>query len=276
MLIDAHLHIWSLARGDYGWLTPDEGTLFRDYTLHDMDAICAANGVDAVVIVQAAATLAETEYLLEAEAQNERVSGVVGWVDIMSGDAIAQLDHFASRSAFKGIRPMLHDMEDIDWIFQPDLSLLFRRMIALGLSFDALIRPCHMVTIAKLANHYPELPIVIDHAAKPGIAAQQWRSWADDLAALASHPNVSCKCSGLLTEAAPGAGENALRNYVDHIIDMFGQKRVMWGSDWPMILTHNDYRSWRTMARALVPPVMHDDIFGANANHIYRLGLETS
>ncbi len=270
-MIDAHFHIWQLSRGDYGWLTPAQGAIFRDVALDDWRAVSRPCGVTGGVLVQAAPTEAETQFLLQQAGVADDVLGVVGWTDLLVADAPARIQALARHAKLRALRPMLQDIADPDWIVQPALHAAFEAMLACDLAFDALVKPHHLPRIAALARRYPLLRIVVDHGAKPDIAHAQWQDWADGLARLAQCGNVCCKLSGLWTEAGPGAAAEVTQRYGQHIIASFGARRVMWGSDWPVLERAAGYAQWHDLARALVPAPDHAAVFDAVARQQYRL-----
>jgi L-fuconolactonase len=202
-MIDAHFHSWLLSRGDYGWLTPALPAIYRDVSIADWQAQASAHNVKAGVLVQAAPTEAETQWLLAQAQQHPAVLGVVGWVDLLAPDAPARIRALATNPKLKGLRPMLQDITDPDWILQAALAPALQTMSDLGLVLDALIKPLHLPRLLTLAARYPALKLVIDHAAKPDIAAGQWEPWASDLARVGEQTGAVCKISGLLTEAGP-------------------------------------------------------------------------
>jgi L-fuconolactonase len=167
---------------------------------------------------------------------------------------------------------MLQDEADISWLLDERLVPTFEALEARDLSFDALIRPHQLPTIVQLLERRPRLRLVIDHGAKPAIGAGSWEPWASDIRAAAACPKAFVKLSGLLTEAALGE-PRAARQYAKHLVDCFGTERVLWGSDWPMLLLASDYSSWFDMAWDWCP-AGHDKIFGGNAAAFYRIGAK--
>ncbi|MES2980643.1 MAG: amidohydrolase family protein [Pseudomonadota bacterium] len=273
-MIDSHFHCWQLARGDYGWLTPAMGSIHRDVSVKDWQMESAAHGITGGVLVQAAPTKAETLFLLDQARANPAVLGVVGWVDLLAADAPEQIAGLAQSPKLKGLRPMLQDIADPDWILQPALAPALRAMSELGLVFDALVKPEHLPRILTLAQRFPALRLVIDHAAKPDIAAGKWQPWADDLARIAQQTEATCKLSGLLTEAGPSPAASAVRRWGQHVLDVFGEGRVMWGSDWPVLELAGTYADWFTEARAMAASLgesARQQVFGATAERVYRL-----
>jgi len=242
--IDSHQHFWSLSRGDYAWLTPDLAALYRDYGPSDLAPFLAAHGICGTVLVQAAQTDAETQFLLDVAGATHWVKGVVGWVDMAAPDAPERIARLSRQAALKGLRPMLQDMDDDDFILRGDVQPALVAMADCGLRLDALVRPRHLPRLTALRRRFADLPIVIDHAAKPDIAGGALARWRADLMAVAADGLTCCKVSGLVTEAGAGWTVEALRPVVDTILEVFGPDRVMWGSDWPVVTLAVGYGEW--------------------------------
>ena len=272
MRVDAHHHVWTLARGDYAWLTPDL-PIHRDYGLDDLRPLLG--DITATVLVQAAPTEAETRFLLlVARDSGGLVRGVVGWTDLAAVDAPARIAALADDTLLKGLRPMLQDLPDREWILRPDVQPALAQIAARDLVFDALIRPSQLPVVPELARRHPTLRIVIDHAAKPAIAAGGLRDWAADIARVARETQAVCKLSGLVTEAAPDWRVADLQPYVAHLLDVFGPQRLLWGSDWPVVALAGGYRRWRDATLDLlrdVPDAAREAILGGTAATVYRL-----
>ncbi len=272
--IDAHFHCWQLARGDYGWLTPALAPIYRDVAVADWQAQAEPLGITGGVLVQAAPTDAETQFLLAQADANPAVLGVVGWVDMLASDAPARIEALARHPRLKGLRPMLQDIPDIEWILQPALEPALRAMAACGLVFDALIKSAHLPHILTLAGRHPELRMVIDHCAKPDIAAGEWQPWADGISRIANETRAMCKLSGLMTEAGPRPPPGAVRRWGAHVLQSFGASRVVWGSDWPVLELAAPYPLWWAASRQLVEGLDAQGqaaVMGGNAVGLYRL-----
>ena len=266
--IDAHQHFWQLARGDYGWLRADDAglaPLVRDFLPADLAPLLRAHGIARTVLVQAAPSVAETAFMLSLAATHDAVGGVVGWVDLACESAASALARLAEDERLKGVRPMLQDLPDDDWIVTAPRPDALRALRRLGLRFDALVKPLQLAPLARFARAHAELPIVVDHAAKPPLASawddEPMQAWRRDLAALAELPNVCCKLSGLLTELAPAdriTPESAtarLRPVVDALLNWFGPERLMWGSDWPVLTLAAPYADWVAASDTLLAPL---------------------
>ncbi len=267
--VDAHHHVWTIARGDYRWMSPDL-SIARDYGLDDLRPLLA--GITATVLVQAADSEAETAFMLDvARASAGLVQGVVGWTDLAAPGAAARIAELARIPLLKGLRPMLQDIEDTGWILRPAAQPALAAMAQHGLRFDALLKPRHLPVIAELAERHPDLAVVIDHAAKPDIANGSFQPWARHMARLARETPWCCKVSGLVTEARADWQVDDLRPYVDHLLATFGPDRLMWGSDWPVVTLASNYRRWHDAAAALLPADTHAAIFGGTATAFYGL-----
>lgn len=272
MLIDTHMHLWSLARGDYDWLTPELPQLYRDFDFDDYAAATKQTRLTGCVLVQAAPTIAETDWLLAIAARHPKILGVVGWIDLTEPVDQARLSTLRA-NRLVGVRPMLQDWPDASRILSPICTRGFDALEASGLVFDALVRPHQLGVIAALADRHPALTIVIDHGAKPAIADSAWQPWADDIAALAARGNVRCKLSGLVLEAEPGVTIAQLSPYVSHLADCFGDDRLIWGSDWPLVEMRISLGGWHAMATQLAAELglSLDKLFWGNARTTYAL-----
>lgn len=274
-LIDAHQHYWRVERGDYAWLHDAPASLQRDFLPADLQAQRAAANVAASVLVQAAASEAETRYLFELACADHSILGVVGWVDFEAPDAPSRIDALLRDGGglLLGLRPMAQDHPDPDWLSRPALDAAFDRLQKHDLAFDALVKPAQLPALHKRLQRERGLRVVLDHAGKPEIARGHLDDWAARIQALAALPNVHCKFSGLLTELAPDMPIDALDPYVDHLFACFGAGRLIWGSDWPVLTLRDSYMHWLELALALArqrAPHALDDIFGRNALAFYR------
>jgi L-fuconolactonase len=278
MFVDAHQHFWSLSRRDYGWLTPETGVLYRDYLPGDLAPILASHDIQATVLVQAAPTEAETQYLLELAHSHSFVAGVVGWVDFEAPDVGRRIEALLAqgKGKLKGLRPMVQDIPDVQWLGRRELDRAFDAMSRHGLVFEALVRSAQLGVLRSRLLRHPDLIAVLDHAGKPGIEHGDFDDWARDVARLARDTRAFCKLSGLLTEARRRRSLADLMPYAKHIFECFGPARVLWGSDWPVLNGVADYTDWLSKARALVghcAPGQETAVFGHNAIKVYQLDL---
>ncbi len=269
-MIDAHVHIWRLGRNGCTWPTPDLAPIHRDHDLTDVAAAVSDAGVGQVVLVQSQDSEDDTAWLLSEAATAPIVAGVVGWVDPAAIDIGKRIANLQRQGRLVGLRVMAQD-QPAAWLADPALRAQFGAMADAGLALDLLVRPQHLAVSADLAARFPELRMIIDHCAKPEIATAGLASWREAIAPAAERSNVSCKLSGLITEAAPGEPVAALAPYVETALDLFGPERLVWGSDWPVINLNGDYRAWLDFARSVIPAAHHDAVFGGNARAFYRL-----
>ena len=270
MRIDAHQHYWRLARGDYGWLTANLTPIYRDFGPADLAPLMQAVGIDRSILVQAAPTEAETEFLLTVAAQTLSVAGVVGWTDFDAADAPDRVAQMAANSLLVGLRPMIQDIADPDWMLSPSVGRALAAMQQAGLVFDALVKPVHLAPLLTLARRHPGLSMVIDHCAKPDIASGGFDAWAVGIAPLAELANIRIKLSGLLTEAAGDA--SAVAPYIKHVLGLFGPERTIFGSDWPVLTLAGDYAGWVAMVEAALAKFPAADralVMGCNAAEFY-------
>lgn len=274
MRIDAHQHFWALARGDYGWLTPDLGTIYRDFTPNDLSPLLNAAEIGGTVLVQAAPTRAETDYMLSVAEQTPFIKGVVGWVDFEAPDAPAQISALATNPTLVGLRPMIQDIADPLWMLGDALTPAFVALQRHDLTFDALTLPQHLAPLRTLLARHPDMRVVINHGAKPLIRDGKIRQWADDMAVLAAETTAWCKLSGLITEAPPNWTINDLRPYVNHLLDSFGPSRLIWGSDWPVCTLAGSYEHWLETTDMLLSQLSTTErqaVMGGNAARAYNL-----
>ncbi|HEY5794666.1 MAG TPA: amidohydrolase family protein [Bosea sp. (in: a-proteobacteria)] len=275
--IDAHQHFWRIARGDYGWLTPALGPIHRDFGPDDLSPLLTRHGISSTILVQAAPTEAETRFLLDIAARTPFIVGVVGWTDFDAPDVARRIAALAADPLLVALRPMVQDIADEGWLARPALSPAFEAMIAHDLVFDALLKPQHIPAALSLLARHPRLAVVIDHGAKPDLSkpdlvAGDLAAWREGIAALAAHPQTSCKLSGLVTEAAPNWTIETLRPVVEHLLASFGPDRLIFGSDWPVVTLRADYSRWFETATDLLSGCSEserDAIFGGNAARIY-------
>lgn len=277
--IDAHQHYWEPRRGDYGWMPMDDEILARAYAPRDLAPELAAHGIDRTVLVQAAPTVEETEYMLGIADATDSVAAVVGWVDFEDPMHRLHLQRLSRHPKFRGVRPMIQDIPDVDWMLRRDVQWAFEAIMELDLTFDALGFPQHLPNFLTILERYPGMRVVVDHCMKPQIrdhakGPHVFGDWAEGMARIAERTGAYCKFSGLVTEAGEDWTVDDLRPYARHVLDVFGPERVMWGSDWPVCRLRAPYAKWRAAAEALVAHL--DDaararVFGGTAAAFYRL-----
>lgn len=280
MIVDSHQHFWDLEQVEYPWLVPAYGPIFRSFHPPELEPQLRASGIDRTVLVQAANSVADTDAMLAVAAGVGWVGAVVGWVPLEDPAAAAgALDERLLHDRwFRGVRHLNHEEADPDWLIRPAVIEGLRVLEARDLVYEVVaVHPLHLGHVPALARACPDLRIVIDHLAKPPIASGDLTDWKRDLAAAASHPNVSAKISGLNTAAdwATWAAED-LTGAIGHAIDVFGVDRLMVGSDWPVAILAGDHqRVWSETLRALdLLGIRGDDrdaLLGGTAVATYRI-----
>ena len=277
--VDAHHHLWNLARRDHPWITgPAMAPLRRDFSIADLTAATAAGRIDHTVVVQTVADVDETVELLRLAARSPIVSGVVGYVDLTAPAVGEQLDGLYAGiggAHLVGLRSLVQDEPDPEWLLRPQVVRGVRAVAARGLVYDLLIRPQHLAAARALASQVPEARLVVDHAAKPPIASGLIEPWATELARLARRPNVWCKLSGLVTEADWSSWSvDDLRPYAERVLACFGPQRTLFGTDWPVCTLAASYGTVVDAAEKLLaglPTSDRDAVLGGTASDVYRL-----
>jgi L-fuconolactonase len=281
--VDAHQHFWKLSRNDYEWLTPDLASIYRDFMPDDLAPHLNRSGVDRTVAVQAATTDAETAFLLDLAQQTPFIAGVVGWTDLESPRAVERVESLAANRRLFGLRPMLQDLPDDEWLVRRSVAPAIAAMKAAQLRLDALVKPRHLPMLLRFLERHPDLRVVIDHGAKPAIASNAIDEWATQMREIGRRTNAFCKLSGLATEAGANWTAATLQPYVDVLLDAFGPRRLMWGSDWPVLHLAYEagrdgaatpYDSWRDTATSLVARLSSHErelIFGGTAARFYGI-----
>ena len=276
MIVDAHQHFWTLSRGDYPWPNASVAPIYKDFGPTDLAPLLQTAGVNKTVIVQATDTVAETDFILEIAGKTDWVAGVVGWVDLSAEDAIETIDKLGCNPALKGLRPMLQNVEDTNWILQDKVQPALVHMGEVGLCFDALIQPRHLAAIHKVAMRHPDLKIVVDHVAKPAMGDGQRPdpAWLSGMTKLAEMPNVHCKLSGMVTEIGPDWQFADLAPFAEHVLARFGPEKTIFGSDWPVVTLASSYKIWRQTVDRLLSDYTETEraqIMGGNAMSFYNL-----
>ncbi|WP_316213495.1 MULTISPECIES: amidohydrolase family protein [unclassified Bradyrhizobium] len=281
MTIDAHQHFWDPESADYPWMQGDAmAPIRRPFGPTDLAPLLDADGIDASILVQTRSSVAETEELLGIADATPFVAGVVGWVDLTDpavGDTIDRLRTLRGGRKLIGIRHQVHDEPDANWLCRADVQRGIEAVIRRDLAYDFLVRTRELPAATATARAFPQGRFVLDHCAKPPIAAGFDQIWAGQLAELAACTNAWCKISGLATEAAWEAWDaERLYPYIAHAARCFGEDRLIFGSDWPVCLLAGDYGTIkRALERCLarLGPSFRDKAFGPNAKAAYRLSL---
>ncbi|MET3925823.1 amidohydrolase family protein [Devosia sp. 2618] len=274
--IDTHMHFWTLAlEHSYAlWMSPELEVLYRDYGPVDAKPWADQYNVEGCVLVSAGSTVEELGYLLGLANGHSFIRGIVGWVDMLGQGVAGNLEQLARSPSLKGIRPYLQDLPDDDWILRPDLDPAIQSALDLGLRFDALIKPRHILNTVRFIERYPTLPVIVDHMAKPAINKGEHDAWARDMEQFRDLTHVHCKLSGLLTEDGPDWTPDRVKPYLETVIDIFGPDRLVFGSDWPVVNLVADYGKWVGVVADALKPLSPDDqqkVWATNAERFYGL-----
>lgn len=242
MRIDSHQHFWKYSPAHYPWMDEQMGALKRDHLPEHLKPLLQAIAFNGSIAVQARQILEETEWLLELAGQHEIIKGVVGWVDLRSPKVHAQLEKFAQHPKLVGVRHVVQDEPDDNFMLLPEFRRGLAQLREFELTYDLLLFPKHLPVAIKLVKEFPEQPFVLDHIAKPYIRDGLISPWKEDLKRLAEFPNVFCKLSGMVTEAKWKQWQpKDFYPYLDVGIEAFGTDRVMIGSDWPVCTLSGEY-----------------------------------
>ena len=274
MTVDSHQHFWRLDEPGRDWPTPGLAPIYRDFGPQELLPQLHEQGVSATVLVQSMGCESDTLRMLELAERTSWIAAVVGWTDLKAADAPERIARLARSPKLRGLRPMLQGLADDRWIDDEALAPAVAAMLAHGPAFDALVIPRQLPALYAFARRHATLPIVIDHAAKPPIASGARTGWHEDMARLAALPNVHCKLSGMVTEAAPDWQPEDLQPWAAHVLDCVGPQRILWGSDWPVLNLASSYAGWMAVSRAMLAHLNDMEraaIFGDNARRFYRL-----
>lgn len=276
MTIDSHQHFWRYTPAEYPWMKP-EWPIRRDFLPPDLAPLLRAAGLDGCVAVQAQQTVAEARWLLSLADAHPIIKGVVGWVDLQSDRVEERLAELARHPRFVGVRHVVQDEPDDNFMLRPAFQRGIGKLRQFNLAYDLLVFPKQLPAAIQLAANFPEQRFVLDHIAKPSIAAGTLSPWREQLRELAAAPNVWCKVSGMVTEAKwDGWRADDFRPYLDVVFATFGVERLMFGTDWPVATLAGTYEQVHRLAddytRALTAEA-RAKFFGGNAAEFYRLAV---
>lgn len=273
--LDSHQHFWHYNPAEHVWMTDRMAELKRDFLPGDLQPLLESVDFGGSIAVQARQNLEETRWLLELAASHDFIKGVVGWVDLRSPELPAQLAEFSKHPKLVGVRHVVHDEADDEFMLRPDFRRGISRLREFGLTYDLLLFPKHLPVAVKLVEEFPGQPFVLDHIAKPAIAEARFSPWREDLRILAGFPDVYCKLSGMVTEARWGQWQTRdFQPYLDCVLAAFGPERVMIGSDWPVCTLSGDYQATMGIVTDYlreVAPELRSAILGGNCARFYGI-----
>ena len=278
MKIDSHQHYWHFNTADYGWMGENMSVIKRDFLPTDLLPELKSIDFDGSVAVQARQLLEETNWLLQLADEHPHIKGVVGWLDLQSEQAEEQIAAFAKHPKAVGVRHVIHDEEDLDFMLRPAFIRGVQLLEKYDLAYDILIFPTHLANTIEFVKQFSDKQIfVIDHIAKPLIKDGIVSPWKEDIAALAKFPNVYCKLSGMVTEADWNTWKpENIRPYLDVIMEAFGTERILIGSDWPVCLVAGKYSEVMQVVTDYISTFTEkeqDLMLGGNAAKAYKLPL---
>lgn len=273
--IDSHQHFWKYDPVNYSWIDDNMAIIRRDFLPGDLEPVLQANHIDGCITVQADQTEAENDFQLANAAENDFIKGVIGWVDLQADNVDQRLQHYSSFKKFKGLRHVLQGEPQRDFMLRPAFLKGIGLLKKYGFTYDILIFPDQLACSADFVSRFPDQPFVIDHIAKPPIKAKEINRWADDIKAFAKFENVSCKVSGMVTEADYKAWKPVdFHPYLDVVVETFGPNRLMFGSDWPVCRCAAEYEQMIGIVEdyfAAFSTTQQQSIFGSNAVKFYNL-----
>jgi len=274
MIIDSHVHFWKFDPIRDAWITNDMAVIRRDFYPQDIHPELIANKVDGCIAIQADQSDAETEFLLALAEENPFIKGVVGWTDLKNEDIEKQLEDYSPFNKIKGFRHVCEGLPEgflVDDTFVNGIKALQKH----GYTYDILIRQHQLTEAIALIDKVPEQKFILDHCGKPDLKANQISGWEEHIKVIAQNPHVYCKLSGLLTQSHwHNCNEKDIFNCLDTIFENFGTSRVLFGSDWPVMLLAGNYTQWLTMIQkytARFPAEAQSNIFSGNAVRFYNL-----
>ena len=276
MLIDSHHHLWKYSAEQYSWINEQMSLLRRDFLAPQLRQIASESGVDGFVSVQARQTIEETAALLQIANQEPLIRGVVGWVPLAGENVASVLDQFSDDPLLKGVRHVVQDEPDDRFLLGTEFNRGIDQLKGRGLVYDVLIFARQLPASIEFVDHHHDLPMVLDHIAKPTIQAATFDDdWEKNFRELARRDNITCKFSGVVTEVADDSWSiDTIRRYWDVAIEAFTPKRLMFGSDWPVCLLKTGHTQWVETVRQLASPLSDQeqaDLFANNAIRAYNL-----
>ncbi|SDL33545.1 L-fuconolactonase [Catalinimonas alkaloidigena] len=273
--IDAHQHFWRYSPATHAWISDAMQVLRRDYLPPDLKPALETNGFAGCVAVQASQTEAETDFLLQLADQYDFIRGVVGWVDLRDPQLGERLAHWTQHSKLKGVRHVVQDEPDDRFLLRPDFLRGVAMLADFHLTYDILIFERQLPAAVAFVEKFPELPLVVDHIAKPRIADGMLEPWAQHMRQLAQFPHVHCKVSGMVTEADwQGWTPDHFKPYLDVVFEAFGPERLMFGSDWPVCRLAGEYDQVVQLLDDYLSGYSKEEqarVWGQNATQFYKL-----
>lgn len=273
-MIDSHVHFWNFDPIRDNWITEEMGIIRNDFMPNDILNTYQEIGIEGCIAVQANQSETETQFLLDLAAKNKMIKGIVGWTDLKAKNLPERLDYWKKFDLIKGWRHVLQAEED-NFILDDCFAEGVKTLNQFGYTYDLLCYHTQLKSIIKLVDKLPEQPLVLDHCGKPDVKTQNLKTYEENIKTLAQNKNVNCKISGLLTEADwLNFTEKQIFNCLDIIFKHFGVNRIMYGSDWPVVLVSRPYTDWFKLVQKYLTQYSEDEklkIFSGNAERFYGL-----
>lgn len=275
-MIDSHVHFWNFDPVRDSWITEDMGKIRNDFLPNDILSTYQELGIEGCIAVQANQSEKETQFLLDLAENNTIIKGIVGWTDLKAGNLAERLNYWKNHALIKGWRHVLQAEAD-DFILDDRFAEGVKTLNQFGYTYDLLCYHTQLKSIIKLVDKLPEQAFVLDHCGKPDVKTQELTAYEDNIKTLAQNPYVSCKISGLLTEAdLLNFTEKQIFNCLDIVFKHFGVDRIMYGSDWPVVLVSRPYTDWFNLVQQYISQFTEEEklkIFGGNAERFYNLNV---
>ena len=272
--IDSHQHFWQYSAADYPWMSEAHAIIKRDFLPEHLAPLLKSGNIDGAIAVQAMQQLKETDFLLSLADQHSNLLGVVGWIPFCNRDVEDHIRKYAENPKTVGFRHIIQDEPDDQFMLRSDFNEGIRLLTRYSLCYDLLIFERHLPQSREFVDKHPSLSIIVDHVAKPSIRKNEFdHTWANNIRQLAKRDQVSCKLSGLVTEVRDADwNTELLQPYFDTVLEAFGPKRLLFGSDWPVCLLRSEYETWLRVVSELIAPLSvseQEAIMGGNAARIY-------
>jgi len=274
MVIDTHVHFWQYDKKRDAWITDKMKTLQQNYLPQTIAGTFRRNGIDGCIAVQADQSELETLFLTELAGSHDIIKGVVGWIDLQAENVEGRLHYFSQYSIIKGWRHIVQGEAD-EFLLRPAFQKGVSLLQPYNYTYDILIYPRQLRSAVEFVSKFPEQKMIIDHCAKPDIAGKKIDDWAALMSEIAKYPNVYCKLSGLFTEAKWKEWSPAeFYPYLDVVFKVFGTDRLLYGSDWPVILLSGIYVQWKSLLEKYMEHFDKEEkekVFSSNAVKFYNL-----
>jgi len=275
MVIDSHQHFWKYEPVKHSWIDDDMSVIRRDFLPSDLAKVYQENSIDGCVAVQADQTLEETDFLIDLASINNFIKGIVGWVDLRAENIENVLEKYSTDKIVKGFRHVVQGEADHNFLLRPNFSRGISLLEKHNFTYDILVFPHQLGSVLEFVKKFPHQKFVIDHIAKPYIKDGYFEGWATMMTAIGKHENVSCKMSGMVTEADFNIWTpEQIHPYMDTVLEAFGSKRILFGSDWPVCLVAGNYSKIKKLTTDFISQlskIEQNSIMGNNAIEFYNL-----